>query len=256
MEKLEQLVSVINSMKENKENENVITEKERFYILALLKEIGGEDLNLGALRESYKIVARMVFDPNTSIAAGEVNDAGKKVKGIILTSDGKTIGNIVAHIGSNDNKVYRVDVRYKKEKPNGITTMSFGPNSAFEYKDNYKKMNMEFDENGIEIKREQIIYSDIENTIVDSHIKIERDPSNITLINGIISDKNGKREFSGKIYKELYSLNQVNNNSIIGVDEDDKSITEEFLDEDLTYITFPELKEAVKFKLSNNTHRL
>lgn len=159
MEQINQLLEVINQMKEAKKNgAEQNREQERYYTLALLKEVYGDSLNPGVLRKLVNHINKYVFDANYSLRTS--SDVQRNVFGIIFECKDPTTGklhkkNLVSKVdengkfysGSFSEFVYDKDDRMTK-----VNELAFSEDKCRElYHQN--STTFEFDSNGIETKR-------------------------------------------------------------------------------------------------------
>lgn len=241
-EKLEQLVNVINQMKEAKKQTGKADKtQEAFYAIALLKEIYGQNMNSGILRETFKDVRTMLFDNDGIIRAVKMDD-----KFGIQTD----LGLIAAKVGQN-NDICRVDIRAKIDV---YKSYSFS-NNCLETKGPLYESTSFFDEDGIEQSRDQKQYFNVKKENY-SRIVAERNAEQFNLVHVKKIDMNGKteHEYDGQIVYRPFSLEQVwGQLGLYSADVDVRAtLLEEVNNSGITYRFFPELKDVVLARVENS----
>ncbi len=241
MDNLNQLVSVINQMKDVKKTGGVVERKQEvFYTIALMKELYGENVNPGILRETYKEISKRLFAPRSTINVS--NDPNSEFQTITIT-DGKKHTDLLSptnkenNISSGGIRIGRGDSAIEIEFADGY----------YHQKKQFEDKVQTFDEDGIEIKRISTQYEDSENTQMERQFIRERDPDDFTLI--YTSNNKSKRRLEMRTTEKIYSLES----DLYETDEVDLSeineTFEEELSENMNYTYFPELKNSVVKKL-------
>ncbi len=270
MDNLNQLVEVIELMKDAKkheENQNNpdIIKQERFYTTALLKTIFGENMNLGVLNAILKDIKAYLFDPNTSISVGkQTGRYGVTITGTLKNGD-KKHGIIVANIDDAGN-IYRGDVSLQEEFKK-VDKYDFvrGKDTSYSFSGNelvketpLTTTEMLFDENGIENSRSITEFENISKSHerIFSKTTIERDSSIINVVHVNMTEK-GKpdRKFDAQIIDNIFSLISVEEGHTFGIKDDVQDLLYEYLDDNVTYKYFPELKDAVLLKMKSSKKR-
>lgn len=257
MENLNQLVEVINQMKDAKKNgANADLRKETFYTIALLKEIFGQEMNPGVLREMMKDVRNYLFDPEITISTGERSEEHKL--GINLEGNSKK-GILVAHVDEKG-QLYRGDVKLLKK-----TKHEWRPDDStyYEFIDGVCVKNtpgqttqMTFEENGIEVARQITKYDNVAKTPADiiSTMSIERDTATFNVVHVNIKEKKAEeRSYDGQMPNQLYSLITAATGRAFGMTDDVSDLVYESIEDEQAYRIFPELKEAVTAKLQRTS---
>ena len=257
MENLNRLVEVINQIKDAKKNGAVVdNKKEVFYTIALLKEMFGQDLNSGILREMMKDVRNYLFDPSITIYDGERSEEHKI--GLSLEGDSKK-GIIVANTDEYGN-LYRGDVKLLKK-----TSHEWKSDDSIYYefsdvictKDTPgQSTTMTFEENGIEVSRQITKYDNVAKTQADiiSKMSIERDPVTFNVVHvNVTEQKTGERSFDAQMADKLYSLVNAETWHTFGMSDNISDLTYESIEDEQAYKYFPELKEIVIARLQGTT---
>jgi len=257
MEQLNQLVEVINQMKEAKRNGAVVdNKKETFYTIALLQEIFGREMNSGVLREMMKDVRGYLFDPAITVSVGEISEEHKL--GIALEGESKK-GRIVAHADERG-QLYRGDVKLLKK-----TNHEWRPDEStyYEFTDGICVKNtpgqttqMTFDENGIEVSRQITKYDNVAKTTADiiSTMNIERDTATFNVVHVNMKEKmSEERSYDAQMSNQLYSLITAATGRAFAMTDDVSDLVYESIEDEQAYKYFPELKEAVVARLQGST---
>lgn len=242
MDNLNQLVSVINQMKDVKKTGGVVERKQEvFYTMALMKELYGENLNPGILRETYHELSIYLFNSESVVNLSK--DPIYNNNSITITRGNTHINLFKSAIGGN----------IKIQNESGTTNIEFADKTyTREQPSRYERVN--FDEDGIEIKRISTQYEDSENTKMVIQAMGERDPDDFTLIHVIKSTPtNSNYKYSGRIKDEIYTLKS----DLYHVDKVDLSEINDNLKEEFSknrdYNYFPELKNVVTKRMQTNT---
>ena len=257
MEKLEQLVQVINQMKEAKRNgAEVNNQQEMFYTIALLKEVFGDELNAGVLREMMKDVRGYLFDTSMSISIGEQRQSGK----FGISFQGTTRkGQIVANI-DEDGNLYRGDVSLFEEskhewRPNNNCSYQFS-NGICTKNTPGQKTEMSFDVDGLEMSRQIIKYDNVAKTERDiiSMTTIERSPAAFNVVHVNTNERGANaRSFEAQITGKLYSLANAEQGHTFAMSDDATDLAYDSVGDELAYKYFPELEEVITARLQNTT---
>lgn len=251
-EKIEQLVSVINQMKEAKKNGlQVEKSKENYYTIYLLKAIFGENINLGVLAEILNPSRRFLFETAEPLQYGE-NENG--AYGVYI--HGKDIaGNLVANVDS-DGKLYRGDVKIRgKVDINRIEFIDGKLTKETKFQDT----EMTFNQDGIEEERIIRRYSGSDKKERVKNARIVRDEQNFNVIH-VNETGNQERVFDAIIYDKVFSLESYEYARTMGIEHlnspDVEELTQEGLESATAYKYFPELLESVKKGLEGSSKKM
>lgn len=249
--KIEQLISVINQMKEAKKNGlQVEQSKERYYTIYLLKAIFGENINLGILVEIINLTRRFLFETDGLIKYAENENRVYEV--YIHSKD--TVGKLVANV--DNGKLYRGDIRIKWAFNFDIIEFTDG---KLIKKGRFQDTEMTFNQDGIEVERRFKNYSDSDKKEIVKSVRVVRDDQNFNIIH-VNEIGEQERNFDAIIYDHIFSLDSYEFARTLGIKHLNSSDVEELIQEGLedaaAYKYFPELLESVKKGLEGSHKKM
>lgn len=251
-ENLQQLISVINQMKESEKNGLQIDQsKKTYYTIYLLKALFGENINPGVLAEILNLSRRFLFETDEPIQYGE-NENG--AYGVYI--HGKDIvGNLVANV-DYDGKLYRGDVKIRGKVD--INRIEF-IDGKLTKETRFQHTEMTFNQDGIEEERIIRRYSGSDKKERVKNARIVRDEQNFNVIH-VNETGNQERVFDAIIYDKIFSLDSYEYARTMEIEHLNSPDVEELIQEGLernnAYKYFPELLGKVKKGLEGSFKKM